>query len=62
MFDSNKGFHAWESRGTAIDPHVRHIFSIRFGHENISMAILPLLLIQEEHLSVNGEMMCAKYW
>ena len=29
---------------------------------NISTAILPLLLIQEEHLSVNGEKMCAKYW
>ena len=25
-------------------------------------AILPLPLNQEEHLSVNGEMMCAKYW
>ena len=24
--------------------------------------IIPLPLIQEEHLSVNGEMMCAKYW
>ena len=30
-----------------------------FGHENISTAILPLPLIQEEHLSVNGEKMCA---
>ena len=50
---------AWESKGTAIDPHFRHIFSRRFGHENISMAILSL---QEEHLSVNGEKMCAKYW
>ena len=40
---------SWESRGN-------------FGHENISTAILPLLLIQEEQLSVNGERMCAKYW
>ena len=24
--------------------------------------IIPLPLIQEEHLSVNGERMCAKYW
>ena len=31
---------AWESRGTAIDPRVRHIFSWRFGLEIISMAIL----------------------
>ena len=53
---------AWESRGTAIDPCVRHIFSWRFGHENISTASLPLPLIQEEHLSVNGERMGAKYW
>ena len=52
----------WESRGTAIDPHVRHVFLCRFGHENISTAILPLLLIQEEHLSVNGKRMGAKYW
>ena len=26
---------AWESRGTAIDPCVQHILSLRFGHENI---------------------------
>ena len=26
------------------------------------MAILPLPLIQEQQLSVNGERMCAKYW
>ena len=52
---------AWESSGTAIDPRVRHIFSGRFGHEIISTAILPLLLIQEEQLSVNGERMWAKH-
>ena len=28
----------------------------------VSSAILPLPLIQEEQLSVNGERMCAKYW
>ena len=33
-------------------------FRGRFGHENISMAILPLPLIKEEHWSVNGEKMC----
>ena len=42
-----------------MDPRVRHIFSRRFGHEIIPAAILPLPLIQEEQLSVNGEMMCA---
>ena len=52
---------AWESRGAAIDPRVRHMFSWKFGHENISTAILPLPLIQEEHLSVNGEGLGAKY-
>ena len=31
-------------------------------HEIISTAIIPLPLIQEEQLSVNGERMCAKYW
>ena len=30
----------------------------RFGHEIISTAVLPLLLIQEEQLSVTGERMC----
>ena len=32
------------------------------GHEIISTAILPLPLITEEQLSVNGERICAKYW
>ena len=41
---------------------VRHILSWRLGHENISTAILPLPLIQEEQLSVTGERMCTKYW
>ena len=49
---------AWKLRGTAIDPRVRHFFSRRFGHENITTTILPLPLIQGEHLSVNGEKMC----
>ena len=52
----------WELRSTAIDPRVQHIFLSRFGHENISTAILPLPLIQEEYLPVNSEMMCAKNW
>ena len=43
-----------------IDPHVRHILSGRFGHENISTAILPL--IQEEQLSINGERLYTQYW
>ena len=53
---------AWHANGLEFDPHVRHILSWRLGHENISMAILPLPLIQEEQLSVTGERMCAKYW
>ena len=44
------------------DPHVQHVLSWRLGHENISTAILPLPLIQEEQLSVTGERMCTKYW
>ena len=32
------------------------------GHENISTAIFPLPLIQEEQLSVTGKRMCTKYW
>ena len=53
---------AWHASGPEFDPHVRHILSWRLGHENISTAILPLLLIQEEQLSVTGEKMCTKYW
>ena len=29
---------------------------------NIITVIFPLLLIQEELLSVNGEIVCDKYW
>ena len=53
---------AWHASGPEFDHHVRHILSWRLGHENISMAILPLPLIQEEQLSVTGERMCTKYW
>ena len=53
---------AWHASGPEFDPHVRHSFSWRLGHENISTAILPLPLIQEEQLSVTGERMCTKYW
>ena len=53
---------AWHANGREFDPHVRHILSWRLGHENISTAILPLPLIQEEQLSVTGERMCTKYW
>ena len=51
-----------DTSGTKIDPRVRHNLSCGFGHENISKAILPLLLIQEEQLSINGNRMWAKYW
>ena len=53
---------AWHASGPEFDPHVGHILSWRLGHENISTAILPLPLIQEEQLSVTGERMCTKYW
>ena len=52
----------WHASDPEFDPHVRHILSRRLGHEKISTAILPLLLIQEEQLSVTGERMCTKYW
>ena len=48
--------------GTEFDPHIWHILSWRLGHEKISTAIVPLMLIQEEQLSVTGELMCTKYW
>ena len=52
---------AWHASGPEFNPHVRHILLWRLGHENISTAILPLLLIQKEQLSVTGERMCTKY-
>ena len=53
---------AWHASGPEFDPHIRHILSWRLGHENISTAILPLPLSQEEQLSVTGKRMCTKYW
>ena len=53
---------AWHASGPEFDPHVRHILPWRFGHEHISTAILPLPLIQEEQLSVTGEIVWTKYW
>ena len=53
---------AWHVNGLRFNSHVRHILSWRLGHENISTAILPLPLIQEEQLSVSGKRMCTKYW
>ena len=43
------------------------VYSILSGHcpfsfGQISMTVLPLLLIQEEQLSVTGKRMCTKYW
>ena len=53
---------AWHASGPEFDPHIRHILSWTLGHEKISAVILPLLLIQEEQLSVTGERRCTKYW
>ena len=47
----------WDASNTEIFPCVCHILSRRFGHENNSSDIFPLPLIQEEHLSVDGERM-----
>ena len=52
---------AWDASGFEIN-HVWLILLLRFNHENISLTILPLPLIQEEHLSVNGKRMYTKYW
>ena len=53
---------SWYASGPEFDPYFRYIISWRLGHEKISTAILPLLLIQEEQLSVTGERMCTKNW
>ena len=53
---------AWHASGPEFDPHVRHILLWRLGPEKISTAILPLLLIQEEQLSVTSKRLCTKYW
>ena len=49
----------WHASGPEFDPMSGTFFH---GHKNISTAILPLRLIQEEQLSVTGERMCTKYW
>ena len=38
------------------------MLSWRLGHEKISTAIHPLLLVQEEQLSVTDERMCTQDW
>ena len=48
--------------GREINPHVWHILSWRFGHENISTAILSTPQIQIVQFSVNGKRMCTKYF
>ena len=53
---------AWHASGPEFDPHVWHILSWRLGHENISTAIVPPPLVQEEQLSVTGERISTKYW
>ena len=62
QLNSKGSVSAWHWNGPEFDPHVRHILLWRLGHENISMAILPLPLIQEKQLSVTGERMCIKHW
>ena len=42
----------WHASGPKFNPHVRHILLWRLSHANISTAGLPLLLIQEEQLSI----------
>ena len=51
---------SWYADGRGFDPHVRLHSFVEIGDEIISTAILPLLLIQEEQLSVTGERMCTK--
>ena len=44
-----------DAGGPGFHPHVRHILSWTFGHEEVSTDILSLPLIQEGQLSVTGE-------
>ena len=48
--------------GTNFSKFFTRTLSLRSYHENISTTILPLLLIQKEQLSVDGERMFTKYW
>ena len=49
----------WRPGGHGFNPRRgrQHSF-MEIDHENISMVILSLLLIQERQLSVSGERMC----
>ena len=53
---------AWYVDGGRFDPSVRQHPCMEIGHEIISTAIHPLLLIQVGQLSVTGERMCTKHW
>ena len=56
------GAYPWYADSHGICPYVQQYFSVEFGHEIISMAVLSLPLIQTGQLSVTGERICTKYW
>ena len=42
---------------------LRNMFILKKGHQpGVYVPLRALFLVQEEHLSVNGKKMCAKYW
>ena len=51
-----------KSKGLQFEPQPGHLTFMGVDCELISSAILPLLLILEEQLSVTGESMCTMYW
>ena len=54
---------AWHASGSESSiPMSGTFFRGDLVMKKMSTAILPLLLIQEEQLSVTGERMCTKYW
>ena len=50
------------SQGSKFKSQSSHITSMAVYHEKISMAMFPLLLIQEGQLSLAGKSICTSYW
>ena len=53
---------AWYVDVRGFDPAVRQHSLTGIGHEIISRAILPLLLLRVGQLSITGQKMYTKYW
>ena len=54
MIENILGLAQWRSRVQEFEPQPGHIICVDIDHVIISRAIIPILLIQEEQLSITG--------